>query len=197
MNDQETLSVYGAKAHEYEQLTDRSGSIDPALQAFMDALPQGGAVLDLGCGPGKAAAIMAEHGFVVTATDAVPEMVALAAKGPGVTAYEASFDDLDALESYNGIWANFSLLHAKRADMHRHLDAICRALRPAGWFHIGTKLGQGEARDRIGRRYTYYEQDELEGLLMNRGLTIVNRSFGEDVGLDGVPAKWICLLAHA
>ncbi|MEO9516525.1 MAG: class I SAM-dependent methyltransferase [Paracoccaceae bacterium] len=197
MSDKETLSVYAEKAQEYEQMTDRGGMIDPALRAFIDGIPKGGHVLDLGCGPGQAAETMAAHGLSVLATDAVPEMVALAQKAQGVTARVASFDDIEGEDLYDGVWANFSLLHASRTDMPRYLDAVCRALRPGGWFHIGTKLGTGEARDKIGRLYTYYEQDELEGLLDTRGLTITDRSFGDTVGLDGVMAKWICLRAHA
>lgn len=190
MSDKATLDVYAAKAADYATMTDHE---DPQLTDFMAALGQG-RVLDLGCGPGRAAARMADAGFQVTAMDPVPEMVAMAARHAGVTAQLGTFDDISG--TYDGIWANFSLLHAPRADMPRHLAAIKSALHAGGLFHIGMKLGTGAARDSIGRLYTYYSEPELAGLLTDTGFTIDARAYGRDKGLDGTYADWLCLRAH-
>lgn len=197
MNDAQTIGVYDAKAAEYADLTSDSAEKDKHLTAFIAALPTGGRVLDLGCGPGAAAAQMAAAGFDVEATDASAEMVALAARTAGVRAVQATFDDLTDEAAFDGIWANFSLLHAPRENMPAHLAAIHRALRPGGVFHIGVKLGTGSARDGIGRLYTYYSEDELTGLLGEAGFSVTDRSHGRDKGLDGTMSDWICLRAHA
>ena len=195
MSDDETLGVYAAKAGEYADLT-QSDELDRHLAAFMEALPAGARVLDLGCGPGFAARALAARGMDVLATDAVAEMVALAAQHPGVEARQQAFDGpLDA-DSFDGIWANFSLLHAPRAAMPDHLAHLRAALKAGGVFHIGMKMGTGAHRDTIGRLYTYYAEDELVGLLEAAGLTVTDRSFGRDKGLDGTEADWICLRAH-
>ncbi|UOA28398.1 class I SAM-dependent methyltransferase [Pseudosulfitobacter sp. DSM 107133] len=190
MSDKTTLDVYAAKAADYATMTDHE---DPQLTDFIATLGTG-RVLDLGCGPGRAAGRMAQAGFDVVAMDAVPEMVAMAAQHPGVTAQLGTFDDISS--QFDGIWANFSLLHAPRADMPRHLAALKAALRVGGLFHIGMKLGTGSARDSIGRLYTYYSEDELAGLLTSAGFTIDARVFGRDKGLDGTYANWLCLRAH-
>jgi hypothetical protein len=124
-------------------------------------------------------------------------MVALARRHPGVTARRASFDDIDAVARYDGIWASFSLLHAPRADLPRHLAALVRALKPGGRFHIAVKTGNGEKRDRLGRFYTYYTDAELSGLLEAAGLTITARRTGSGKGLDGAVAPWIAITASA
>lgn len=196
MSDPETLAVYAAKVDEYAALTDAANQHDPLLTAFIADLPEGAHVLDLGCGPGQAAARMAEAGCRATATDAVPGMIALAAAHPGVTARLATFDDLTEVATYDGIWANFSLLHAPRADMPRHLAALHRALKPKGLLHIALKSGEGEKRDPIGRRYTYYTDAALTGLLTQAGFTVTARATGREKGLDGVPADWIALRAY-
>lgn len=196
MSDEETLKVYAKKAQEYASLVSDGGAKDPQRAAFIAALPAGGHVLDLGCGPGQSAARMAQAGLKVTAFDPVPEMVALAAAHPGVEARLAGFDDIAGVDVYDGIWANFSLLHAPRTDMPRHLAAIADALKPGGRFHIGMKTGTGEKRDPIGRLYTYYTDAELTGLLADVGLTVTDRATGREKGLDGVEADWICLAAH-
>ncbi|NNE52344.1 MAG: class I SAM-dependent methyltransferase [Sulfitobacter sp.] len=196
MSDRETLSVYARKAGDYVELTQGVAEKDPLLKRFLKDLPKGGHILDLGCGPGSYARVMATAGFKVTAVDAVPEMIEISNAFPGVEARVASFDEIDDKDRFDGIWANFSLLHAPRADMPKHLAALNRALRPGGLFHIALKSGDGEKRDSLGRRYAYFEMAELESLLEDAGFTVVHRESGREKGLDGTPADWIALQAH-
>ena len=139
---------------------------------------------------------MAQAGFQVTATDAVPEMIELAKRFDGVTAICSTFDDIKGQDIYDGIWANFSLLHAPKADLPRHLAALSKALKPNGHFHIGMKEGTGERRDGIGRKYSYYTLTELSDLLSDAGLTVKEHTTGCSKGLDGTMANWICLRAY-
>ncbi len=194
--DPETLIVYGAKAAEYADMTQGEAE-NRFLSIFIEALPKGARVLDLGCGPGHSAAAMAHAGLSVDATDAAPEMVAMAQAHEGVTAWHASFDEITGEALYDGIWANFALLHAPKADMPRHLAALARALKPGGRFHIGMKTGTGEKRDTIGRRYAYYTEPELRSLLEDAGLTPGKSWAGQERGLDGVIAPWVVIHADA
>ncbi|SMX40547.1 class I SAM-dependent DNA methyltransferase [Maliponia aquimaris] len=196
MTDPDTIRLYDTRAEDYARLTG-SDAPDATLAAFIAALPPQAKVLDLGCGPGLSAAHMAAAGLRVEAWDASEAMATLAATRPGVTARQASFDDLDAQAAYDGIWANFSLLHAPRADMPRHLSAIARALTPGGLLHIAVKEGEGERRDALGRLYTYYSEAALTTLLQDAGLTPGPFRRGQDMGLDGVVAPWISVTAHA
>lgn len=197
MSDDATIRVYDQRAGEYAGLTDDYNSTDPHLLGFISAVAKGGRVLDLGCGPGTAAAAMAKAGLKVEAVDASAEMVALAGQHPGVTARQVTFDDITEVAAYDGIWANFSLLHAPRADFPRHLASLHRAVKPGGVFYIGMKLGQGEGRDRLGRHYTYYGEEELETLLCEAGFTVAGHRLGSGSGLDGTVSDWIVLAAHA
>lgn len=197
MSDRETISVYNAQAARYAELTDDANAENPQLTSFIQAVPDGGTVLDLGCGPGASAAIMAREGLQVQAMDASAEMVRLASAQPGVTARQAAFSDLEAEGGYDGIWANFSLLHATRAEFPALLAAIHRALKPKGIFFIAMKLGQGEGPDRLGRYYTYYTEDELKTHLHQAGFTVTDERYGSGTGLDGSVSDWIGLAAHA
>ncbi|MDA7966011.1 class I SAM-dependent methyltransferase [Ruegeria sp.] len=197
MSDRDTISVYNEQAVRYSEMTDDDNFGDPQLSRFIDAIPEGGKVLDLGCGPGASATVMAQAGLQVDATDASVEMVRLASAHEGVHARQAEFSDLDAVAMYDGIWANFSLLHAKRADFPTHLTAIHRALKPGGVFYIAMKLGQGEGPDRLGRYYSYYSEDELKTYLQEAGFTVTDRRLGSGTGLDGSVSDWIGLASHA
>ena len=194
MSDDRTLAVYSKRAQDYANL--QPDAPFETLSTFIARLPEGARVLDLGCGPGHDSGHMAKAGLAVEALDASPEMVALARASHGVDARQGHFDDLDAHARYDGIWASFSLLHAPRADMPRHLAAIARALKPGGLLGLSLKEGTGEGRDRLGRFYTFYTEDDLRALLADVGLTIRDVTRGEGRGLDGSASTWISVLAH-
>ncbi|EAU44135.1 class I SAM-dependent DNA methyltransferase [Salipiger bermudensis] len=194
MSDDRTLAVYAKRAQDYANL--QPDAPFETLSTFIARLPEGARVLDLGCGPGHDSGHMAKAGLAVEALDASPEMVALARASHGVDARQGHFDDLDAHARYDGIWASFSLLHAPRADMPRHLAAIARALKPGGLLGLSLKEGTGEGRDRLGRFYTFYIEDDLRALLADVGLTIRDVTRGEGRGLDGSASTWISVLAH-
>jgi SAM-dependent methyltransferase len=197
MSDPETLAIYAAQSDRYANFTDGSTARDPNLTAFIAALPKGGNALDLGCGPGDSARVMAEAGLDVLAVDAVPEMVALAAKQAGVRAEVLTFDQITGAAIYDGIWANFSLLHAERDALPAILASIHSALRPTGRFHIAMKLGTTTRRDALGRQYTYVSEAELRDLLSSAGFTVTKTDHGRDKGLDGTYADWIAVAADA
>lgn len=190
-----TIDVYNKKARDYAELTAQSPAA--GLPEFIAAQPKGGAVLDLGCGPGHHARLMAEAGLEVTAVDASPEMCALAAEQGDFTVVEAQFDDIPDLGQFDGIWASFSLLHATRSDMPRHLAALFAALVPGGLMTLGMKLGEGEGPDSIGRYYTYYTEAELRGLLRDAGFAPGLSRHGTDPGLSGSNDPWVVIDAYA
>ena len=196
MSDKETLAVYDARAKDYAESFDINHDKDPSLLAFVEALPQAGRVLDLGCGPGGWSAAMLARGLEVEAIDASEGMVQQAATIPGLKVRQARFEDVSAQAAYDGIWANFSLLHAPKSDLPAHLARLHAALKPGGVLHIGLKHGEGSARDGIGRYYSYYTVPELTGLLSTLGMTTSDLREGADKGLDGTVARWFTLLAH-
>ena len=192
MADKETLDVYAREVERYAK-TFNASQENRHMHAFLAAMPQGAHILDLGCGPGHAAAYMTSLGHHVDAWDASPAMVEMARDTHGLNAEVAEFQNLEAVGIYHGIYANFSLLHAPKASMPDHLSRISQALEPGGRLHIGLKSGKGEKRDRLGRFYAYYEEDELASLLTTAGFDIIYRAAGEDTGLDGTVAPWIIL----
>lgn len=196
MSDPETLKVYAAKSGEYAALTGDHNKADPILTAFIASLPSKADVLDLGCGPGDSAAAMAAKGLRVHAVDAVPEMIALAARHTDVRAEVATFDQITGTDLYDGIWANYSLLHAARTSLRTILQALHTALRPKGRLHIAMKTGTDTARDSLGRQYTYVTEGELRALLADAGFTVIKMHEGRDKGLDGTYADWIALAAY-
>ena len=195
-SDRETLDYYNGSAEKYAGVFSRSEP-DQDLSAFMNSVVNGGRVLDLGCGPGNSAAMMVAAGFDVDASDASQGMADLAKEKFDLDVKIETFDDLDAVDLYDGIWANFSLLHAPRAEMPKHLRSIKQALKTDGVFHLGLKLGDRDIRDRLGRFYTHYTEAELLGLLSEAGFQVSNIRHGHGKGMAGTDDPFIIILSHA
>ena len=194
--DIKTLQVYETQSSKYlENVTKEHPS--KTLKYFAANLPRQSNVLDYGCGPGLSAEYLANLGHSVTAFDASQNMLELVPKHERIKSYQATFDTFSENEIFDGIWASFSLLHAKRRDFPHLLTSIKRALKPYGLFSIGLKLGAGEKRDKLGRRYTFVSQNELDQLLKSSGFNVFDHIIGQDIGLDGVMSKWIFAYAKA
>lgn len=139
---------------------------------------------------------MREAGLDVVAVDASAGMAAEAARRYGLTVTRAEFGAIPELGRFAGIWASFSLLHAARDDLPRHLAAIRAALVPPGLFVIGMKTGEGTSRDALGRRYAFVTEAELVALLETAGFAVTHRRSGRTSGFDGTPAPWVVVHAQ-
>ena len=160
MADDETLRFYAEHAATYAN-RDR-GAPDPELAAFMAALSQGAAILELGTGGGHDASIMLARGFAVSPTDASAELAVEAGKRLGMPVRLMRFSELDAVEAYDAVWANAALLHAPRDELTEDLARIHRALRSGGLLAASYQAGGGEGRDQFGRYYNYLDRTALE-----------------------------------
>ncbi|ABD53420.1 class I SAM-dependent methyltransferase [Jannaschia sp. CCS1] len=183
MSDDQTLSVYGDAVDRYTATPMEPEHI-AALDHFAASVRPGGRVLDLGCGPGLQAETLVAAGLDVDAVDATPAFVE-AAQSRGLNARIAVFEDLPGAEIYYGIWASFSLLHARRDTVSGHVARLAGALSPGGIFFLGMKTGTGEARDGLGRFYSYFSVEELHQMLEDAGLRVTQTVTGRGKGLSG------------
>jgi SAM-dependent methyltransferase len=157
--DEETLQFYRSNAQSY---ADWAKAPSTRLRGFLALLPSGGSILELGCGAGNHSAVMLEAGFQVRATDGSPEMAKIASRRLGHPVETMLFDELDACDAYDGVWANACLLHAPRDELAGILGRIRRALKPSGVFYASFKTGEGHGRDNLGRYYNYPSPDWLQ-----------------------------------
>ena len=172
-------------------------TVDPTLLKFIERIEPGGYVLDLGCGPAKASSIMRDKGLRVDPVDASSEMVQLANSNHDIGARKAYFNEINSIKTYEGIWANFSLLHATASDFPKILCALQQAMKPGGVFHLGMKTGSGAARDKLGRFYTYYSQEELADRLTEAGFQVTEVETGEGRGLAGDIEPWVVISSRS
>ena len=193
--DRETLAFYQERAPHYVLKFGQSHSYQ--LDPFLDRLPPGGSVLELGCGGGQDSARIAARGFAVDATDGTPAMVAKANERWNVGARVMAFDQLEAKDEYDGVWCHASLLHCPRAALPDILARIHRALRSGGWHFASYKLGEAEGRDALGRFYNFPTADWLAAQYEAiPGWQVVESRHYQSGGFDNVERDWIDLIVR-
>ena len=158
--DRRTLAFYESRAADWAAHLPHEHS--PRLDPFLDRLPPGASILEMGCGDGRDAAWMIARGFDVHPSDGTPAMARLASErlGRGVPVME--FAELDAVEAFDGVWCQASLLHLSEAELRPVLARIHRALKPGGWHWASYKDGSGGGRDVGGRFFSYIPAGRLE-----------------------------------
>ena len=159
----DSIEYYNKHAGEYYQNT-----IDINLREYWDSfislLPDGGCILDLGCGSGRDSAYFISQGFDVTAMDGSAEMCQLASVHIGQEVLHLKFSEMDFEEVFDGVWANASLLHVPRNDMEEILSKVIRSLKKDGLLYMSFHYGDGEA-EKDGRCFTNYRVSTLKELI--------------------------------
>ena len=188
--DEDTLGFYRANASAYaeREITSRKAR----LTAFLALLASDATILELGCGAGGDTAEMLARGFNVLPTDGSPEMAEVASRRLGRPVGTLLFHDLDAVEAYDGVWANACLLHVPRDELAPILKRIWRALKPGGTFYASFKTGDAEGRDTLNRYYNYPSPDWLRETYAGAGnWNSLDIETGEVIGFDN---KWAPML---
>jgi SAM-dependent methyltransferase len=158
--DDDTLRFYRRNAESYAGWAKAPST---RLKGFLALLPQGGSILELGCGAGNHAVEMLAAGFTLRATDGSPEMAAIASRRLGHPVETMRFDELDEHEAHDGVWASACLLHVPRDELTGVLGRVHRALKQNGVFYASYKIGHGDGgRDSLGRYYNYPSPEWLQ-----------------------------------
>ena len=153
---------------------------------------ESGLVLDLGCGSGRDTKYFLEHGYRVDAIDGSAELCALASEYTGIPVKCQLFQELDASEVYDGIWACSSLLHLSYGELDEVLYRIEKALKPQGILYMSFKYGVFEG-ERNGRYFLDLTEEKLEQLLKKHTSLQQLRNFlTEDVRPDR-EERWLNL----
>ena len=131
---------------------------------FLMKLPQGGHILDFGCGSGRDTRCFLKQGFQVTATDGSEKMCRLASAFTGIPVKHMRFQDLEDKDVYDGIWACASILHLHKDELPDVLARMRDALKNRGLIYTSFKYGDFEGRTG-GRYFTYFTWKRIQELI--------------------------------
>jgi SAM-dependent methyltransferase len=191
--DDRTLNFYTQEALDYAARGEYPSS--KHIEAFLSLLPEGAAILELGCGGGRDSEFMIGRGFDVRPTDGTPEMAQAAEQRLGMPVATLLFADLDEKQTSDGIWANACLLHVPRENLPGTLSRIHAALKKGGPFYASFKAGETEGRDQFDRYYNYPSERLLRDWYMASGWTDIKITTEMGGGYDGKPTEWLHVIA--
>ena len=190
--DEATLRFYAEEAPVYTAAG--RGGVSRYLHGFLDRLDPGAHILELGCGGGTDAEAMIARGFTVTATDGVPALARKAEERLGAPVRVMRFDELEAVESYDAVWANASLLHVPFAELPQILARVNRALKVGGLHFASYKSGETEGRDKFGRYFNYPTRDRLlEVYAISSAWEVIEAEEYIGGGYEGGTGPWVAV----
>ena len=147
-----TLKYYNENAKKFSAGTSDAG-MEQLQTEFLSYIPEGGTILDLGCGSGRDTKYFLNAGYDVTAIDGSEELCKIASKYTGITVKHMYFQELEEKESYDGIWACSSILHLPKDELKKVLVKIADATIKGGIIYTSFKYGDFEG-ERNGRYFT-------------------------------------------
>jgi SAM-dependent methyltransferase len=157
----EQVAYYRANAPEYEEHALPFAGGDE-LTAALDAFGPTGSVLELACGTGLWTGRLLRHATDVTALDASPEMLAVAAgrhAGDRVRFIETDVFGWQPDRRYDVVFFGFFLSHVPIERFESFWSLVAECLRPGGRvffvddaYRTADELIEGEASSTIRRR---------------------------------------------
>jgi SAM-dependent methyltransferase len=190
-----SIAFYDQHAEEYIQST-LHVDIHDLYVPFLALLPEGGHILDAGCGSGRDAKFFLSRGYQVKAFDGSREMARIASTLTGLSVMKMRFGELIDNNAFDGIWACASLLHVRRGDLAEVFCRLERALREGGVLYASFKQRETD-HALCGRQFTNFMPEKLREFVEEQTrLVIVNLWETLDCRPDHRDERWVNLLAQ-
>lgn len=193
MSTQATLTYYNQNARQFADTT-LSVDFTATQNRFLKRMPLHAKILDFGCGAGRDTKYFLEQGYQVEAVDGSEELCKLAESYTGIPVKHMLFQELCAVDCYDGIWACSSILHLPYQELREVLLKMAKALKPQGIIYASFKYGsfQGE---RKGRYFTDFTEEGFEALRNTvEGLFLVEQWVSRDVRPGRGEERWLNLI---
>ena len=188
-----TLSYYNKKAKEFV-----SDTVDVTFteiqDIFLDYIPVGGKILDFGCGSGRDTKYFLSKGYDVDAIDGSVELCKIASEYTGIAVKQMLFEELDAIEEYDGIWACASILHVAKNQLPDIIQKIATATKKNGTVYLSFKYGDFEGV-KNGRYFTYLTEESFEDIVHNIPTLMIDKLWiTTDVRAGRGDEQWLNLI---
>lgn len=171
----------------------------PLLTEWLQRLPAGSRLLDLGCGGGQDAGDLDRRGYRVVGVDRTSALLLVGRRRYGsLPLVRADLRHLPFQAMlFDGLWAAASLMHLPKQDARCILADLCGLVRPGGLFAATVTYG---VKSRLvtdgwvpGRYVARWRKDEVARAVRRAGWTILELKIITNRERKG---RWINLLAQ-
>ncbi|MBD1902500.1 class I SAM-dependent methyltransferase [Trichocoleus sp. DQ-A3] len=198
-HEQLTIAEYQATAESFREGT-WDHDVSQNRDALVAAMPKNpGKILDLGCGPGRDLLVFKRQGHTVIGLDATPAFVEMARQAADCEVWQQSFFNLDLPpETFDGIFANASLLHVPHSQMVKVLKDLHQTLVPGGAIIISICRGDSEGYSVRPTGYRFvsgWEYETLAPCLEQADFEILHHYY-RPPGLPCEAQSWLVMVAR-
>lgn len=189
-SDKRTLVYYNSKAKDFV-----SDTVDVTFteiqDIFLEYIPDGRKILDFGCGSGRDTKYFLSKGYDVDATDGSEELCKIASEYANVQVRQMLFEELNAIEAYDGIWACASILHVEKRQLPDIMKKIAIATKTGGVVYTSFKYGDFEGV-RNGRFFTCLTEESFGELLKAVPELVIEKLWvSADVRAERGEERWL------
>ena len=183
-NENAQSFAFGTVSVEFTEMQDR----------FLEKLDPGAYILDFGCGAGRDTKYFLSQGYRVDAIDGSEQLCRIASDHTGIKVRQMLFQELEANEKYDGIWACASVLHLPKKELKEVLKKMLTALKTDGWIYTSFKYGEYEG-NRNGRYFIDFTIDTFTDFVQGiHNLRIEEYWITGDVRPGRGEEKWLNLI---
>lgn len=188
-----TLNYYNENAGEFA-----AGTVNVCFteiqDLFLKYVPEGGKILDFGCGSGRDTKYFLSRGYRVDAADGSEEMCKIAGEYTGIAVKRMLFEELDCTNVYDGIWACASILHVVSKELPDILRKMADAVKSGGVIYASFKYGDFEGI-RNGRYFTYLTEESFKRVIEGIPELVIERLWiTDDVRAERGEEQWLNLI---
>jgi SAM-dependent methyltransferase len=192
MNDK-TIVYYDENAEDFIAST-INADMSEQYDLFLQHIPNGGYILDLGCGSGRDSKHFLDRGYTVEAVDGSPVICEKASLYIGQSVRLLMFQDLDYSHCFDAVWASASLLHISKDALMSTMSKISKSLKPNGILYVSFKHGDFEG-ERNGRFFSDFTEDVIVRILSKPKIfSLVDMQITSDVRVGRDDEKWLNLI---
>jgi len=197
----QTLDVYRREA---ETFLTRWGKgkykRPPLINEWLQMLPKGSRLLDLGCGAGQDTRYLRSIGHHVIGLDHTLPLLAFASRRSSTLPY--ILGDIRTLPianaSMDGVWAAASLIHLPKPVARQVFAELAKCVRPGGLFAATITQGRSSGIKTKGwlpgRYFVRWQKDELAGALHRAGWKVLSLRVVHNRERKG---RWINVIARS
>ena len=159
-------------------------------------IPDGGRILDAGCGSGRDSKAFLDAGYDVVSFDASEEMCKRASNYIGKDVMNLRFEEISFDKEFDGIWACATLLHVPMDELPVIMKKLHNALKENGALYASFKYGEGTTL-RGERKFSDFTEKSIVPLFETAGFEIVSNIVGSDSRPGRESEKWVNVIGIA
>lgn len=191
MNDK-TIAYYNKNALDYSKIVN-SADMTENYERFLQYIPKGASIIDLGCGSGRDLKYFNEHGYIAEGLDASEKLCILAEQYSGSKVTCSDFLSWQPTRQFDAFWANASLLHLTAEEIIEFFEKKTRYLSKGGIFYFSMKSGIPAGDDDKGRFFSPFTEKLLTDILQNPSLMLIDRWSNPD-SLGRINTIWVSIV---